>query len=65
MVWREKQLRSSRRWELRRKWKRQVWLLLLQDAPTALEARPWRVMQAGESAELKKSSLWSGQSAGA
>lgn len=44
--WRERQRRSSRRWEWRRKWKRQVWLLLLQDAPTALEARPWRVMQA-------------------
>lgn len=29
-------------------WKRQVWLLLRLDAPTALEVRPWRVMQAGE-----------------
>lgn len=25
-----------------------MWLLLHLDAPTALEVRPWRVMQAGE-----------------
>lgn len=31
-----------------RKWKRQVLLLWPLDAPTALEVRPWRVMQAGE-----------------
>lgn len=46
--WREKQRMSSQRWEWRRRWKRLVWLLLRLDAPTALEVRPWRVMQAGE-----------------
>lgn len=47
VVWRETQRRSSRRRELRRKWKRQVKLLLRLDVPTASEAMPWRVMQAG------------------